>query len=148
MAILLKTVSVRVSSIQIMQVRVQNKGKRVWKSRYGGDVSRHGKTNHVFPHLSRMGSFSWEVHEPWVLSMLSQMGSCPLEERGCRVPSLMSQLGSFTLEEQMVTFPLEEPERVPSSWSLSMRSDLEDVDPKPASQNVSFRNDKRGSMAM
>ena len=39
MAILLKTVSVRVSSIQIMQVRVQNKGKRVWKSRYVGDVS-------------------------------------------------------------------------------------------------------------
>ena len=39
MAILLKTVSVRVSSIQIMQVRVQNKGKSVWKSRYVGDVS-------------------------------------------------------------------------------------------------------------
>ena len=39
MAILLKTASVRVSSIQIMQVRVQNKGKRVWKSRYDGDVS-------------------------------------------------------------------------------------------------------------
>ena len=28
---LLKTASVRVSSIQIMQVRVQNKGKSVWK---------------------------------------------------------------------------------------------------------------------
>ena len=39
MAILLKTPSVRVSSIQIMQVRVQNKGKSVWKSRYDGDVS-------------------------------------------------------------------------------------------------------------
>ena len=39
MAILLKTESVRVSSIQIMQVRVQNKGKSVWKSRYDGDVS-------------------------------------------------------------------------------------------------------------
>ena len=39
MAILLKTTSVRVSSIQIMQVRVQNKGKSVWKSRYDGDVS-------------------------------------------------------------------------------------------------------------
>ena len=38
MAILLKTVSVRVRSIQIMQIRVQNKGKRVWKSRYDGDV--------------------------------------------------------------------------------------------------------------
>ena len=39
MAVLLKTASVRVSSIQIMQVRVQNKGKSVWKSRYDGDVS-------------------------------------------------------------------------------------------------------------
>ena len=39
MAILLKTTSVRVSSIQIMQVSVQNKGKSVWKSRYDGDVS-------------------------------------------------------------------------------------------------------------
>ena len=39
MVILLKTTSVRVSSIQIMQVRVQNKGKSVWKSRYIGDVS-------------------------------------------------------------------------------------------------------------
>ena len=39
MAILLKIASVRVSSIQIMQVRVQNKGKSVWKSRYVGDVS-------------------------------------------------------------------------------------------------------------
>ena len=37
--VLLKTTSVRVSFIQIMQVRVQNKGKSVWKSRYVGDVS-------------------------------------------------------------------------------------------------------------
>ena len=36
---LLKTASVWVSSIQIMQVRVQNKGKSAWKSRYDGDVS-------------------------------------------------------------------------------------------------------------
>ena len=41
MAILLKTASVRVSSIQIMQVRVQNKVKSVWKSRYDGDVSSY-----------------------------------------------------------------------------------------------------------
>ena len=39
MAVLLKTTSVRVSFIQIMQFRVQNKGKSVWKSRYVGDVS-------------------------------------------------------------------------------------------------------------
>ena len=42
MAILLKIASVQVSSIQIMQVRVQNKGKSVWKSRYDGDVSGAG----------------------------------------------------------------------------------------------------------
>ena len=39
MAILLKTASVRVSSIQIMQARVQNEGKSVWESRYVGDGS-------------------------------------------------------------------------------------------------------------
>ena len=39
MAVLLKTASVQVSSIQIIQVRVQNKGKSFWKSRYDGDVS-------------------------------------------------------------------------------------------------------------
>ena len=39
MAILLKIVSDLVSSVEIMQVRVQNKGKSVWKSRYVGDVS-------------------------------------------------------------------------------------------------------------
>ena len=72
-------------------------------------------------------------------SMLSRMGSFPLEEHGYRVPFLMSQAGSF---------PLEETERAPSSWSPLMSSDLEAVDPKPMSQNVSFRNDKRGSMAM
>ena len=45
MAILLKTASIRVSSIQIMQVRVQNKGKSVWKSRYDGDVSTSPSLN-------------------------------------------------------------------------------------------------------
>ena len=39
MEVLLKTASVRVRSIQIIQVRVQNKGKSIWKSRYDGDVS-------------------------------------------------------------------------------------------------------------
>ena len=45
MAILLKTASARVSSIQIMQVTVQNKGKSVWKSRYDGDVSAHNTSD-------------------------------------------------------------------------------------------------------
>ena len=39
MVVLLKTASVWVSFIQIMQVRVQNKVKSVWKSRYDGYVS-------------------------------------------------------------------------------------------------------------
>ena len=46
MAILLKTALVWVSSIQIMQIRVQNKGKRVWKSRYGRDVSTPPSLTH------------------------------------------------------------------------------------------------------
>ena len=52
MAILLKTASVRVSSIQIMQVRVQNKGKIVWKSRYVGDVLDGGVESVETPCLS------------------------------------------------------------------------------------------------
>ena len=39
MVVLLKTTLVRVSFIQIMQIRVQNKSKSVRKSRYDGDVS-------------------------------------------------------------------------------------------------------------
>ena len=39
MVVLLKTASVRVSFIQIMQIRVQNKRKSIRKSRYDEDVS-------------------------------------------------------------------------------------------------------------
>jgi len=39
MVVLLKTMSVRVSFIQIMQIKVQNKRKSIWKSRCVGDVS-------------------------------------------------------------------------------------------------------------
>ena len=46
MAILLKTASVRVSSIQIMQIRVQNQSKSVWKSRYVWDVSTPPSLTH------------------------------------------------------------------------------------------------------
>src|SRR3989337_1655018 len=46
MAILLKTALVRVSSIQIMQIRVQNKSKSVWKSRYVWDVSTPPSLTH------------------------------------------------------------------------------------------------------
>ena len=46
MVVLLKTASVRVSFIQIMQIRVQNKSKSVWKSRYDGDVSTPPSLTH------------------------------------------------------------------------------------------------------
>ena len=46
MVVLLKKASVRVSFIQIMQVRVQNKSKSVWKSRYDGDVSTSPSLTH------------------------------------------------------------------------------------------------------
>ena len=49
MVVLLKTASDRVSFIQIMQVRVQNKGKSIGKSRYDGDV------------LARLGALSLVV---------------------------------------------------------------------------------------
>ena len=58
MAVLLKTALVRVSSIQIMQVRVQNKGKSVWTSRYDGDVSSY----YVHPTLNHV-SLSLDVNE-------------------------------------------------------------------------------------
>ena len=49
---MLKTASVRVSSIQIMQIRVQNKGKRVWKSRYDGDVSTPPSLTHCLSSIN------------------------------------------------------------------------------------------------
>ena len=46
MVVLLKTTLVWVSFIQIMQIRVQNKGKIFWKSRYDGDVSTPPSLTH------------------------------------------------------------------------------------------------------
>ena len=54
MAVLLKRTPFQVSFIQIMQVRVQNKGKSVWKSRYDGDVSTPPSLTHC---LSSSNSF-------------------------------------------------------------------------------------------
>ena len=42
---LLKTASIRVSFIQIMQIRVQNKSNSIRKSRYDGDVSTPASVN-------------------------------------------------------------------------------------------------------
>src|SRR3989337_785089 len=46
MVVLLKTASGWASFIQIMQIRVQNKSKSVWKSRYDGDVSTPPSLTH------------------------------------------------------------------------------------------------------
>ena len=56
MEILLKTALVRVSPIQIMQVRVQNKGKSVCKSRYDGDVSYAAQAHWEASHLTSMAA--------------------------------------------------------------------------------------------
>ena len=53
MAILLKTTSIRVSSIQIMQVRLQNRGKVFGKvdtlETYQGGINKIGSES-VYPH--------------------------------------------------------------------------------------------------
>src|SRR5215216_2694751 len=46
MVVLLKTTPVWVSFIQIMQIRVQNKSRSVWKSRYDGEVSTSPSLTH------------------------------------------------------------------------------------------------------
>ena len=57
MVVLLKTTSVRVSFILIMQIRVQNKRKSIRKSRYDGDVSTPPK----FKPLLVLKQFSWQT---------------------------------------------------------------------------------------
>jgi hypothetical protein len=49
---------------------------------------------------------------------------------------------------EMVSFPLGEPGRLPFSWTSLVMSDMAAEDPKPPSWYVSFRNNKRGMMAM
>ena len=55
MVVLLKTASVRVSFIQIMQIRVQNKGKIVRKSRYDRDVSTPPSLTHCLSSSNSVG---------------------------------------------------------------------------------------------
>ena len=64
MAVLLKTALVRVSSIQIMQVSVQNKGKSFWKSIYVGDVlvcNTH-QANPIYPKIRPQHSAATPHH--------------------------------------------------------------------------------------
>ena len=101
MAVLLKTASVRVSSIQIMQVRVQNKGKSVWKSRYVGDVlgCRDNDPEDSMPDTSidtetwdQLGSnvreppVDKDTPEPGALAVLDTAGSSPPTTRSLERP--------------------------------------------------------------
>ena len=73
MAILLKTASVRVSSIQIMQVRVQNKGKSVWKSIYIGEVSTPPRLNLCFSSSSSVDKLKMikkNFYNPYLILLL------------------------------------------------------------------------------
>ena len=90
MAILLKTSSVRVSSIQSIQVRVQNKGKSVWKSRYDGDVSLNHHAVMPLSHASTCGRYSrivgvtsWYQSLPQLRSPLLDRIAGVVESRKC-----------------------------------------------------------------
>ena len=73
MVVLLKIAPVRVSFIQIMQIRVQNKSKSVWKSRYDGDVSSSSSN---VGGIDRVASHKWQgcasgrwiaFHHHWIV---------------------------------------------------------------------------------
>ena len=86
MAVLLKTTLVRVSFIQIMQIRVQNKGKSVWKSRYVGYVSDAHTGSHIFyEDLYRSNRITTYV-VPFVIGMLLARDSIV----GISIPSSIS----------------------------------------------------------
>ena len=71
MVVLLKTMSLRVSFIQIMQIKVQNKRKSIRKSRYDGDVSTP-------PSLNLCLSSSNSVHKLKVKKQNFYELFCPL----------------------------------------------------------------------
>src|SRR3954468_23308297 len=93
MAILLKTASVRVSSIQIIQVRVQKKGNSVWKSRYDGDVSTPPSLN---PCLSSSNSVDKLKDKEKLLQTLFALV----------VVNISSQHSSFQQRLQLTTFAI------------------------------------------
>ena len=117
MAVLLKTTSVRVSFIQIIQVRVQNKGKHVWKSRYVGDVSTpvaplpatastwvphlyHGRLNdnprYPAPVL-RLSILLWPMPSPSARGFGSFSRSCSLTSRRPPLSTVTMSLQSTSL---------------------------------------------------
>ena len=76
MAILLKTASVQVSSIQIMHVRVQNKGKSVWKGRYDGDVSTPPSLNPCLSSSNSVDKLKERKKNFYKLSLLLLLQIC------------------------------------------------------------------------
>src|SRR3954463_11976978 len=100
---LLKRASVRVSSIQIMQVRVQNKGKSVWKSRYDGDISKRFKQldsqakNIVCGHLSKgqYGRVSALETAKLIWDRLSKVNEGVSTQRDSRVDVLRNLVNRF-----------------------------------------------------
>ena len=102
MAILLKTASIQVSSIQIMQVRVQNKGKSVWKSRYDGDVSRHDRDTSPINNQQRnldahIGSYIF--YEDLYLSTRITHTLFPLSSV-CYLPEIQSSVSSYLVQSR------------------------------------------------
>src|SRR3989337_4548297 len=76
MAILLKTTSVRVSLIQIMQIRIQNKSKSVWKSRYDRDVSTPPSLTHCLSSSNSVDKLKVTKKNFYKLSLILLLQIC------------------------------------------------------------------------
>ena len=94
MVVLLKTTLVRVSSIQIMQIRVQNKGKRVWKSRYDGDVSTPPSLTHCLSSSNSVGKLKVTKKNFYKLCLILLLQIC---EASIQVSSKYYELTIFTI---------------------------------------------------
>ena len=110
MAILLKIASVWVSSIQIIQVRVQNKGKSVWKSRYDGDVS---------PTYMR---YSFAVLSKFVCAIFNLQNKFPLFLSVCKLNCLRTSKG-LSLGSWYVSVV----SNFPNTFALVLDSNLYDL---------------------
>ena len=94
MAILLKTTSGWVSSIQIMQIRVPNKGKRVWKSRYDGDVSTPPSLTHCLSSSNSVDKLKVIKKQIYKLCLLLLLQIC---KASIQVFSKHYELSIFTI---------------------------------------------------
>ena len=108
MAVLLKTVSVWVSSIQIMQVRVQNKGKSVWKSRYVGDILVGGAPAPWAPPCL-VGPL--ELHRPQLQLHIFVFGEKKIREKDSSRFTIRSRRQTLISLGRLVWSPFGAPER-------------------------------------